>query len=493
MLTLSRLEDCLARFPEQRVLVIGDLILDEYLWGKVERISPEAPVQIVDIQREFLTLGGAGNVLANILSLGGRAQLCSVIGCDQNAQVLIGQLHQRGLSTEGLFKDSHRPTTKKTRVLAAGQQILRIDREIRQPIEAGYEEEIFHYFIENLSGYQAIILSDYQKGVLTDSLLARIIAAARQEGKPVFIDPKGSSYCKYRRANYLTPNLKEAGLATNMTLGSEEQISQAGQKLLEDLALDGLIITRGQDGISVFTPHQLPVSLPTKAKEVYDVSGAGDTVLASLTLGYCSGLSINEAAWLANLAAGVVVGKVGTATVNPSEIIGYCHDHLWGEQKNKNCQDLLDLITRHRLAGQKIVFTNGCFDLFHVGHIKLLQEAKKFGDILVVAINDDASVTRLKGLPRPCMTQEERVQLLGALDCVDYLTVFSDDNPMRLLEMIKPDVLAKGTDYNKEEVVGWSIVDSYGGSIKLINLAQNISTSHLIDRILKKSQTKGKE
>ena len=493
MLTLSKFEQIFPHFSEQKILVVGDLILDEYLWGEVERISPEAPVQVVDVRREFMTLGGAGNVVANLISLGGQVKMCSVIGHDANGQALLDELGRKGVSTDGIFKDPTRPTTRKSRVLAANQQVLRIDREIRLPIDTILEEKIEQYLKQHVAESAAIILSDYHKGVLTENLLRKAIGLGRELGKPVFVDPKGTSYQKYRNANYITPNQKEASQATGITIQTEEDVYKAGEKLLQELDLDGVILTRGKDGISLFRRGVAPVTLPTRAKEVFDVSGAGDTTLASLTLGFMSGLPLDEAAELANLAAGVVVGKVGTATVTCEEILAACGcgQSLTG-QKVKTVSELQDIVPRHRLQGQRIVFTNGCFDLLHIGHIKLLHEAKGFGDILIVAINDDDSVRRLKGPNRPCMNQRERAHLLSALNCVDYVVVFSEDTPESLIASLQPEVLVKGTDYRKSEVVGWQVVEHYGGSVKLVDLEQNISTSNLIARIISRhKQDKG--
>ncbi|MEW5804720.1 MAG: D-glycero-beta-D-manno-heptose-7-phosphate kinase [bacterium] len=490
MLTRSKLEQILPCLRQQKVLVVGDLMLDEYLWGEVERISPEAPVQVVDVRREFITLGGAGNVVANLISLGGQVQMCSVIGDDANGRALLDELMRKGISTEGIFQEPGRPTTRKSRVLAANQQVLRIDREVRSPIDPIWEEKIESYLEKSISENAAIILSDYHKGVLTEKVLRKVIELGRSRGKPVFVDPKGTSYQKYRGASYITPNQKEAAQATGMMIRTEEEVYKAGEKLLLELDLDGVILTRGKDGISLFLRGQQPLTLPTRAKEVFDVSGAGDTTLAALTLGYLAGLPLDEAAELANLAAGVVVGKVGTATVSCAEILAaYGCGQSPAGQKLKILSELQDLIPRHRLSGQRIVFTNGCFDLLHVGHIKLLHEAKSFGDILIVAINDDDSVRRLKGPDRPYMTQTERAHLLSALNYVDYVVVFPEDTPESLIMSLQPDVLVKGTDYRKTEVVGWQAVESYGGSVKLVD--QDISTSSLIARIVSSHQKDG--
>ena len=491
MLNQNKLKQIFPRFSQQKILVMGDLILDEYLWGEVGRISPEAPVQVVDVRKEFLTLGGAGNVVANLISLGGQVQVCSVVGQDSNGDALLDKFNRLGLSTEGIFTVPNRPTTKKSRILAANQQVLRIDRETRQPIDTLWGEKIINYLTQGKEEYAAIILSDYQKGVLTENVLKKIIDLARSYEKPVFIDPKGVSFQKYHRANYITPNRKETARATGIALHTEKQIHEAGKKLLKELALDGVIITRGQEGISVFQRDQQPVNLPTQVKEVFDVSGAGDTVIASLTLGYLAGLPLDEAAELANLAAGVVVGKVGTATTTTAEILAYGYNRSPLKQKMKTLPELLDILSRHRLQGQQIVFTNGCFDLLHVGHIKLLQEAKNLGDILIVAINADASVKRLKGPGRPCMTQNERAQVLSALNCVDYVIIFPEDTPKKLIGNLQPDVLVKGADYQKNQVVGRQMVENYGGSVKLVDLEENISTSNLIAKIVNSHRIEG--
>ncbi|MGA1876188.1 MAG: D-glycero-beta-D-manno-heptose-7-phosphate kinase [bacterium] len=472
------------RFSKQKVLVVGDLILDEYLWGAVERISPEAPVQIVDIQKEFVTLGGAGNVIANLIRLGGQVRVCSIIGQDVHGRIILEEFERLGVPGGGIFEDSTRHTTKKSRILAANQQVLRIDREVRRPIDPALEKKVINYVGHSCEECAAIILSDYQKGVLTESVLQEIIGLARRQGKWVFVDPKGASFRKYRKAHFITPNQKEAALATGLSLHTEEHIRKAGETLLKELALEGVIMTRGKDGISLFQRKHHPLHLPTRAREVFDVSGAGDTVLASLALGYLAGLPLDEAAELANLAAGVVVGKVGTATVTPAEILAYGYNHAPSERKVKALPELLDLVSRHRLQGQRIVFTNGCFDLLHVGHIKLLQEARQLGDILIVAMNDDASVRRLKGPTRPCMSQEERAQVLSALNYIDYVVIFSEDTPEDVIRSLKPDVLVKGADYRKDQVVGWQLVESYGGSVRLVDIEADMSTSNLIARIV---------
>ncbi|MCL6583033.1 MAG: D-glycero-beta-D-manno-heptose-7-phosphate kinase [bacterium] len=489
MLTRQRLNETLSRISQQIVLVVGDVMLDEYLWGEVERISPEAPVQVVDVQREFVTLGGAANVVANIISLGGQVRIGTVIGQDAGAEALLSEFARWGVPTEGIFQDPSRPTTRKTRILAASQQVLRIDREVRCPISPLWEEKIVDYVREHLSESAAIILSDYQKGVLTDQLLRTIINLGRDQGKPVFVDPKGISYQKYHKAHYITPNQKEAGQAAGMLIRSEEDVRTAGEKLLRELELEGVVITRGKDGISLIRRGHEPMTLPTRAREVFDVSGAGDTALAALTLGYLAGLELDEAAELANLAAGVVVGKVGTATVTGAEILAACAGtQNEADQKIRTLAELTEIVCRCRLKGQRIVFTNGCFDLLHVGHIKLLHEARSFGDVLIVAVNDDHSIRRLKGPNRPCMGQEERARLLSALTCVDYVVIFQEDTPHKLIAALKPDVLVKGADYRKSEVVGWEIVERYGGVVKLVDLEQNISTSSIIAKILSHHQ-----
>ncbi|BDV43739.1 bifunctional protein HldE [Geotalea uraniireducens] len=479
-------ESLFARVGTLRALVVGDLMLDEYLWGKAERISPEAPVQVVDVTREELRIGGAGNVANNLVSLGCQVAVASVVGGDEDGTVLLHAFSGKGIAVEGIFEDPQRTTSRKTRVLAANQQIVRIDRESRERIAAEYEAKIVDFLRQRRGEFDVILISDYLKGVLTPALLEAITAMAREWGIPVVIDPKGNDYAKYRGATILTPNRKEAEAASGIAIRDEESLRRAGARLLEVADLTALLITRSEEGMSLFLRSGEVVHIPTFAREVFDVTGAGDTVLAVLGLALAGRAGFAEAARLANAAAGVAVGKVGTSTVSPAEIIGSLgFQHGDSDAKIKNLDVLAGIIAGEQSRGRTVVFTNGCFDLLHVGHVKYLQKAKSFGDILVLGLNSDASVRRLKGDKRPLIGEDERAHILAALDCIDYVVLFDEDTPLRLIETLRPAVLVKGGDYTPEGVVGKNVVESYGGRVELVEFVDGRSTTNIVEKILK--------
>jgi D-beta-D-heptose 7-phosphate kinase/D-beta-D-heptose 1-phosphate adenosyltransferase len=479
-------ESLFTRAQGVRALVIGDLMIDEYLWGKAERISPEAPVQVVDVVREELRLGGAGNVANNLVALGCGVTVCSVIGGDENGTILRHVFTGKGVDVAGIFEDPMRRTSKKSRVVAAHQQIVRIDRESREPLRAEFEEKINAFIAGHAAEYDVILVSDYLKGVLTEGVLATIAGIGRKNGIPVVIDPKGSDYGKYRGATILTPNRREAELASGVNILDEESLSTAAAALLQKGELAALLITRSEEGMSLFQAGGHTVHIPTVAREVYDVTGAGDTVLAVIGLVLACGGGFEQAARLANVAAGIAVGKLGTSTVSPAEIISEVgRDHRDSDAKIKNRDVLAAIIADERKKGKRVVFTNGCFDLLHVGHVKYLQKARAFGDLLILGLNSDASVRRLKGDKRPLIGEEERAHLLAALDCVDYVVLFDEDTPQKLIESIQPLVLVKGGDYSPEGVVGKDVVESYGGRVELVEFVDGKSTTNIIEKILK--------
>ena len=468
-----------------RVLVVGDLMLDEYLWGKAERISPEAPVQVVEVTREDVRLGGAGNVINNLVALGCKVSVCSVIGGDDNGTILQHAFTGKGVNVSGLFEDPMRSTSKKTRVVAANQQIVRIDRETKNSISAESEEGVLEFVRKNEGGYNVILISDYAKGVLTPKVLSGIITLARRMKVPVAVDPKGSDFSKYRGASILTPNRREAEIASGVTIVDDKSLAEAARILLRDVDLNALLITRSEKGMSLFVREGEEFHIPTVAREVYDVTGAGDTVLAVLGLSLACGRDFADAAQLANVAAGITVGKLGTSTVSPAEIIdAVSHGHRFSETKIKNLDVLSAIVESEKKKGKKVVFTNGCFDLLHAGHVKYLQKARSFGDLLVLGLNSDASVRRLKGEKRPLIAEAERAHILAALDCVDYLVVFAEDTPLRLIDTLKPAVLVKGGDYTPDGVVGRDIVESYGGRVELVEFVNGKSTTNIIEKIL---------
>ncbi|WP_345987867.1 D-glycero-beta-D-manno-heptose-7-phosphate kinase [Sulfurimonas sp. HSL1-2] len=467
------------RNSRPNILVIGDLMIDHYLWGRAERISPEAPVQVVDVANETTVLGGAGNVINNLIALGASVSVASAIGDDANGKELTLMLKSIGVKTEGLVTQAGRKTSKKSRVIAANQQILRYDKESKDAITEGSEAKILAAVEKDLFLYDIIILSDYGKGVLTPALAQGIISRARRGGKKVLVDPKGRDYSKYRGAHLLTPNKKEAIEATGIEITDSESLQAALLWLKNECDLDRSMITLSEDGIAIF--DEKLKRFPTVAQEVYDVTGAGDTVIASIAFGLSSGLSIDDAARFANLAAGVVVGKIGSATVTLDEIEEYeamLHQSS-SDAHIKSFEEIDRIVNRCRAGGKRIVFTNGCFDILHVGHVKYLQVAKSFGDVLIVGLNSDASVRALKGPSRPVNSENDRAYILAALESVDYVVKFGDDTPYELIKMLRPDVLVKGGDYEGKAVVG----TEFAGELKLVDFVEGKSTTKTIAKI----------
>lgn len=484
------IESLFARAQALRALVVGDLMLDEYLWGKSERISPEAPVQVVDVIREDLRLGGAGNVVNNLVALGCRVAVASVVGGDENGALLRRMLVGKGVEVAGVIAEPARQTSRKTRVIAAHQQIVRIDRESREPLERESEAGLIAFLREHASGFQVILVSDYLKGVLTPAVMGEIMAVGREHSIPVVVDPKGNDYHKYRGATLLTPNRKEAEVASGTKISGMNGLDQAAATLMEQADLAAILITRSEEGMSLFRRDGCALHIPTVAREVFDVTGAGDTVLALLGLALAAGFSMEDAAALANVAAGIAVSKLGTSTVSPEEIVEESgRGHRDSVAKVKNLDVLTSLIVREKERGRKVVFTNGCFDLLHAGHVKYLQKARGLGDLLVLGLNSDASVRRLKGENRPLIAEEERAHLMAALDCIDYVVLFDEDTPLRLIETLRPDILVKGGDYTREGVVGHGFVESYGGRVELVEFVDGRSTTGIIEKILERYGT----
>ena len=478
-------ETLFAHSGEIRCLVVGDLMLDEYLWGKAERISPEAPVQVVDVIREELRLGGAGNVVHNLAALGAQVSVCSVVGDDQNGRELLKQFCSNHIDTSAIFLDPDRRTSRKTRVVAAHQQIVRIDRESREALLASVEQQLCLWLTSHTHEFKVVLLSDYNKGVLTPAVIAAAVSAATAAGIPVLVDPKGTDFARYGGATLLTPNRKEAEAASGITIKDAASLAQAADVIMVEASLQYLLITRSEEGMSLFSHGGEAVHIPTVAREVFDVSGAGDTVLAALAVGVASAFTMAESARLANVAAGIAVGKLGTSIVTPQEIIDTVSlAHKDSHTKIKSLDVLSAIIAAEKNRGKRVVFTNGCFDLLHAGHVKYLQKARGLGDLLVLGLNSDASVRRLKGPKRPLIDQDERAHLLAALDCIDYVVIFDEDTPLELITELKPYILAKGGDYSIEGVVGRDIVESYGGRVELVTFVEGKSTTNIIERVL---------
>jgi D-beta-D-heptose 7-phosphate kinase/D-beta-D-heptose 1-phosphate adenosyltransferase len=481
---LEQLELKLRDLPLPRLLVIGDLMLDEYLTGASSRISPEAPVPVVELLREEQRLGGAGNVMNNLRALGCEVVCVGFVGDDSDGHRLHQLLTHSGVDSSGLGHDAKQKTTRKTRILSNHQQMLRIDREAISPLEPERERQLLDCAAQQVAGCQAILLSDYLKGILSRTVVEGLIALGAQHGIPVIIDPKGRDYTKYRGATLLTPNRREAELATGMVIVDDATLRDVGRKLLKDCDLEGLVLTRSEEGMSIFLADD-EIHLATQAREVFDVTGAGDTVLALLGFGAAAGLTIEESATLANVGAGLVVAKVGTSTVTLPELQAELKRRTLHEgAKIFPAATLAVILQRERQQGKQIVFTNGCFDLLHVGHVKYLQKARSLGDLLVLGLNSDESIRRLKGPKRPLIAEEERAHLLAALKCIDYLVIFAEDTPLDLISCLRPDILVKGGDYTPETVVGRELVESYGGRVELISFVDGKSTTNIIEKIL---------
>ncbi len=474
----------LAKFSHCKLLVVGDLMIDEYLWGDVERISAEAPVQVVSITHEEYNLGGSGNVVNNLVTLGAQVSAAGVVGAGADGNLVLEKFKQLGVDTRAVLPDSGRPTTRKTRVIAGHQHVLRIDRETKKDISPPVLKTLVKRSNEIIPQVDVILVSDYGKGVITRSLLKPLIATARKHGKVIIADPKGLDFTKYAGVTIITPNKKEAGLAQGIEIIDESTLLEAGAGILESTGIDKVLITLGKDGMVLMENNKPPYKIKAEARQVYDVSGAGDTVIASLGLGLASGLPLETAVTLANTAAGLVVGKVGTATISQAELTNA--STRWYDMstlKQVELDDIGNLANNLKKQGKKIVLTNGCFDLLHAGHIMFFSAAKQRGDVLVVALDDDDSVTNLKGPGRPVIRARERIQIISALDVVDYVVIFSTGELEKLIQTLRPDVLAKGSNYKTEEVYGHEIVEGLGGRVVLIPVNEDISSTRIINNI----------
>jgi D-beta-D-heptose 7-phosphate kinase/D-beta-D-heptose 1-phosphate adenosyltransferase len=465
------------------ILVIGDLMIDHYLWGECKRISPEAPVQVVNIKKETTVLGGAGNVVNNLVSLKSNVMVISVVGDDSNGYELIKMLEDINVK-HCLVMDKNRKTTKKSRIIASNQQVVRYDKESTEDISQESEKIIITQLFKIIHQFDIVLLSDYGKGVLTKSLVEKIIFATSGADIKVLIDPKGNDYSKYIGAYLLTPNKSEACEATKVNICDDETLKEALKKLRNLSSLSIPMITLSEDGIAILNEKDEIIKKPTAAREVYDVTGAGDTVLASL--GYClaQNKNIEESIEFANLAAGVVVGKLGSATTTIEEIEEY-KSSLYKSSIDfhiKTFDEIEKTVKRLRKKGSKIVFTNGCFDILHRGHVSYLDIAKSFGDILILGLNSDDSVRRLKGNNRPINHENDRAFILAALKSVDYIVKFDEDTPYKLIELIQPDILVKGADYENKKIIGSDIAKE----VKLIKFIEGCSTTNIINKIQQK-------
>ena len=472
---------------DTHILVVGDAMLDRYIWGDVERISPEAPVPVVQLARRTEQPGGAANVAMNVAGLGAKVTLIGFAGQDEEGSILESCLEKAGVASRMTVVPGH-PTTSKMRILGGQQQILRLDVEKA----GGYAEDDYKKLLDEvrlaLPEVGAVVLSDYAKGTLSEEVCRHVIGKARSLGIPVLVDPKHRDFSRYRGATTICPNLHELSVATGVLIEGNlienmEQMLAAAWAMLPVLELDFITVTLSEKGIAVVTPEQTH-TYPAVSRQVFDVSGAGDTVIATLAVSLASGLPMESAVSLANTAAGIVIGKLGTVPITSSELIaGLLPEmELQASEKVLQLDRLLLRVSAWRSKDQRIVFTNGCFDLLHVGHIRLMEDARREGDRLIVAVNSDASVRTLKGPTRPVVSERDRSRVLAALAAVDAVIVFSEATPLALINALKPDVLVKGGDYVEETVVGAKEVRSWGGVVKIVPTMEGFSTSKLIER-----------
>ncbi len=485
---MSTLAFRLDKLVGHRILCIGDLMLDRYVYGQVDRISPEAPIPVIHEQRVTASLGGAGNVVRNIAALGGLVEIIGVTGNDQAGKDLAKEFKALSGVTATLISDSSRPTTQKTRYVAGSQQLLRADRESAKPITGEIEEQILAKLPAAIKSAKAVVLSDYIKGVLTPKIIAEVIRLAKKTKKTVIVDPKGRNFARYKGATYLTPNRKELSEAVGSPITSVADAETAARFLIRDFGIGAVLVKLGAEGVCLVRKDKSALHLHTKAREVFDVSGAGDTVIATLTLALTAGFDAAEAAELANTAGSIVVGKVGTAAVTRDEI---AREFLQGEarmaeDKIVSFAAIADIAERWRKQGLKIGFTNGCFDLLHPGHISIIRQSRAACDKLVVGLNSDASVKRLKGKSRPVQNEAARSAVLASLADVDNIVIFGEDTPLKLIKTFRPDVLVKGADYTVDKVVGAKEVKSWGGKVVLAKLVQGQSTTKTIAKMKKK-------
>ncbi|BBP46627.1 bifunctional protein HldE [Thiosulfatimonas sediminis] len=464
-------------FSDAKILVVGDVMLDQYWSGSAQRISPEAPVPVVKINNDETRLGGAANVALNLKALGAHVALASVIGKDDAGSQIQTLLQQHGIQT--YFSFSSQPTIRKLRILSRHQQLIRMDFE--ETLALSSAQSFAEAVIKMLGQFDLVIFSDYAKGCLAD--VQRMIQACNLAGVTSFIDPKGDCYQKYAGATLIKPNQAEFCQIAG-AFSDDEQLSAKARNLMDSLNISHLLITRSEEGMALFSPQQEPYFLATQAQDVYDVTGAGDTVIATIGAAYANGYSLKDALHFANIAAGIVVAKVGTATASLVEL----SDKLQQTQRHQGYvapskEELRQLIQQAQQQGQKIVFTNGCFDILHSGHVRYLDEAAKQGDKLVIAVNTDESVQILKGPTRPIIPLQSRMELLASLSCVDWVIPFSEETPRDLICYLQPDVLVKGGDYQPHEIAGCDCVWERGGEVKILSFWDGFSTTKIVERI----------
>lgn len=493
MIVRANLVPLAGNLEKAKVLCVGDVMLDHFQYGSVERISPEAPIPVLNIKREETMLGGAGNVVRNLVALGAQARFVTVIGIDRDGKDIARHIKRHGVKETPITEDGRRTSTK-TRYIAGVQQVLRADRETALPLGTKTEAKLIQQAKSAMRGCQAVVLSDYGKGVLSGGTAAKIIKIARQAKKTVIVDPKGDDFERYRGADLITPNLNELAAATGFNTDSDTDVVKAARRLIKDHRFGAVLVTRSAKGMTVVpAPGKnggRPIHLAAEAQEVFDVSGAGDTAAATIAAALGAGIGLSDAAALANVAAGIVVGKVGTAAVFAADLIAALHhrDISSAEAKVLSLDQAKDRIDLWRSQNHKVGFTNGCFDLLHPGHVSLLKQARRACGRLIVGLNADASVAKLKGDGRPVQSEAARAAVLASLESVDAVVIFAEKTPLNIIKAFKPDVLVKGADYDLDTVVGADVVKKYGGRVKLAKLEPGHSTSATIARMAKKSR-----
>jgi D-beta-D-heptose 7-phosphate kinase/D-beta-D-heptose 1-phosphate adenosyltransferase len=480
--SLNELSNYVKQLSRASVLVVGDVMLDRYVYGDVTRISPEAPVPILTVSREVAMPGGAGNVVRNITALDGAAAFVSVVGDDQAGSDLTGLIGGQQGVEPWLLVQGGRTTTLKTRYIALGQHLIRADREETVELPAKLSERLVRIATDAMAATSVTVLSDYRKGVLSTEIAQRLIAAAKAMNRPVIVDPKGSDYSRYHGADIVTPNRRELAEATGMPVATEANIVAAAHELLQRYQFGAVLVTRAEDGMTLVTPQAVR-HYPGEAKDVFDVSGAGDTVVATLAAAMAVQVPLFEAARLANIAGGIVVGKVGTAVARPNELLAAITPVTGALRKIVTASAAAEAAERWHMRGYKVGFTNGCFDLLHPGHVHLLEQCRAMCDRLIVGMNSDASVKRLKGPSRPVQPEAARAAVLASLASVELVCMFEEDTPLNTLTLIKPDILIKGADYTRETVVGAAEVESWGGTVALAELLPGHSTTATLARL----------
>lgn len=491
---MNNFNGLIKKFSKARAVLVGDIMLDSFVYGGVSRISPEGPIPVLSVTREDTMLGGAGNVFANLRALGCQVDVVGALGQDSAGREIMDCVEDMGSSVDGLFIENNRPTILKTRYLSQNQQLLRVDREQASPVSKNTQDQILNYVSKVIGKAQVLILSDYGKGTLTPPLLKNLIAVAKKNKIPVIVDPKGNDFSIYKGATIVTPNKKELVLATNgAPVQTDKDIEQTSAMLMKQAGIENIIATRSEDGISVIPKKGKAAHFKTKAQEVYDVSGAGDTVVAALAAVISSGGSLEEAAQIANIAAGLVVAKVGTAVIRADEILSVLDKDVDVSLQNRiatiaDKESAKELIRKWQAQGLKVGFTNGCFDILHYGHVNYLNQAREKCDRLVLGLNHDKSVKILKGEERPINDEMARATVIGALASVDMVVFFGaeeegqDNTPCELVGDLKPDILMKGGDYTIDQLPEGQVVLSYGGAVEIMPLYEGYSTTNIIKK-----------